>query len=298
MFGNVLVGVDGRSGGRDAIALARQLADPGARITLVHVYGDGWTLGRGGALLLAIERADSEQMLDRERRTASVEAELLSSPAGAVGRALHELAEHHSADLLVIGSCRRGLVGRTVMGDDTRASLNGAPCAVAIAPRGYEQLAGHMGTIGVGYDGGPESELALAAARGLAPRLAAKIRVLSVVSLANTSHSAPIPDNWPEIVKELIDEDLERLRGLDDVEAEATYGEPSEELGHFSESLDLLIVGSRGYGPLGRVFNGSTSNYLERHARCPLLVLPRGSAPTENASSFTEDAHQPVGTSS
>jgi nucleotide-binding universal stress UspA family protein len=298
MFGNVLVGVDGRSGGRDAIAFAKQLVDRGARITLVHVYGDVWTLGRGGALLLAIERADSEQMLERERDAASVEAELLSSPASAVGRALHELAEHHKADLLVIGSCRRGLVGRTVMGDETRASLNGAPCAVAIAPRGYDQLAPQLTTIGVGYDSSPESELALAAARVLARRLGAKIRALSVVSLSNAAHDGPIPDNWPEIVKQLIDAELERLHGLDDVEAEATYGEPSEELAHFSEGLSLLIVGSRGYGPLGRVFNGSTSSYLERRAPCPLLVLPRGLACTEHVNSLADDAHQPVGSRS
>jgi nucleotide-binding universal stress UspA family protein len=139
MFGNVLVGVDGRSGGRDALALAGQLAEPGARITLVNVYGDTWTIGRGGALLLAIHRADSEQMLERERESAGVDAELLSSPAGAVGPALCELAERHQADLLVIGSCRRGRVGRTVMGDDTRACLSGAPCTVAVAPRGYDQ---------------------------------------------------------------------------------------------------------------------------------------------------------------
>ncbi len=258
MFGSVLVGIDGRSGGRDAIALARALADPDPSVTLVHVYGDAWTLGRGGALLLAIERAESEQMLDRERRAASVEAELLSSPAAGVGRALHELAEHRGADLLVIGSCRHGRMGRTLMGDDTRASLNGAPCAVAIAPRGYEQRATSIRTIGVGHDGGPQSELALAAARGLAPRLAATIRVLSV----------------------------------------ATSGEPSEELTHFSESLDLLIVGSLGKGPLGRVSNGSTSNYLERRARCPLLVVPRGTAGTADDPSLTEDTRHPVGTSS
>ena len=39
--------------------------------------------------------------------------------------------------------------------------------------------------------------------------------------------------------------------------------------------LDLLIVGSRGYGPIGRLFPGSVSRYLVRHATCPLLVLPR-----------------------
>jgi nucleotide-binding universal stress UspA family protein len=101
-------------------------------------------------------------------------------------------------------------------------------------------------TLGVGYDGSPESEQALAVARELASRSGA--------------------------VKELMDDELRRLRGLDGVEGDVTYGEPSEELAAFSDGLDLLIVGSRSYGPVGRLFNGSTSNYLARRARCPLLV--------------------------
>ena len=51
----------------------------------------------------------------------------------------------------------------------------------------------------------------------------------------------------------------------------------------YSASLDLLIVGSRGYGPIGRLIHGSTLRELARRARCPLLVLPR-SAPTAEAS--------------
>ena len=37
MFQNMLVGVDGRPGGRDAIALALRLIEPEAKPTLVHV---------------------------------------------------------------------------------------------------------------------------------------------------------------------------------------------------------------------------------------------------------------------
>ncbi|MGP0033171.1 MAG: universal stress protein [Solirubrobacteraceae bacterium] len=43
----------------------------------------------------------------------------------------------------------------------------------------------------------------------------------------------------------------------------------------YSASLDLLILGSRSYGPLGRLVHGSTSQQLARTARCPLLVLTR-----------------------
>ena len=37
----------------------------------------------------------------------------------------------------------------------------------------------------------------------------------------------------------------------------------------------LLVVGSRSYGPLGRLMHGSTSQQLARTCRCALLVLPR-----------------------
>ena len=55
----------------------------------------------------------------------------------------------------------------------------------------------------------------------------------------------------------------------------AVYGLTGEELAAFGDEVDLLVVGSRGYGPWKRLVLGSTSDYLERHARCSLLVLPR-----------------------
>ena len=59
--------------------------------------------------------------------------------------------------------------GRVLMGDDTRAALNGAPCAVAIASRGYQCQPHQLETLGVGYDGSPESSLALGAAASWPP---------------------------------------------------------------------------------------------------------------------------------
>ena len=46
------------------------------------------------------------------------------------------------------------------------------------------------------------------------------------------------------------------------------YGLAGEELASFGEEVDLLIVGSRNYGPVKRLMLGSTSNHLQRHARC------------------------------
>jgi nucleotide-binding universal stress UspA family protein len=60
-----------------------------------------------------------------------------------------------------------------------------------------------------------------------------------------------------------------------------TYGTPGEELVSLAKGVDLLIVGSRGYGPVRRLIHGSVSRYLVRHAPCPLLVLPRTQSTTE-----------------
>ena len=41
------------------------------------------------------------------------------------------------------------------------------------------------------------------------------------------------------------------------------------------QGIDLLVAGSRGYGPLRRVFAGSVSIALMRSAPCPVMVVPR-----------------------
>jgi nucleotide-binding universal stress UspA family protein len=73
------------------------------------------------------------------------------------------------------------------------------------------------------------------------------------------------------------------MSALDGVKARAAYGDPIEELTLYSASLDLLVIGSRGYGPLGRLVYGGVAQRLARTARCPLLVLTRSAhtAPDE-----------------
>jgi nucleotide-binding universal stress UspA family protein len=300
MFRNVVLGVDGRPTGRDAIALAIALAEPDARLTLAHVYGGVMTPGRSANLAFdAAARADSDALLEAERETAGIGAELISISATSVGRGLHALAEERAADLLVVGSTARGLAGRVLVGDDTCASLNGASCAVAVAPRGYVAGSGGFATIGVGYDFSDESHAALAAARELAARDGSKIRALYVVSLPAWGYMAPMPGNWGEIVEEDRKSAADRVSSLEGVDASAVYGLPGEELAAFGGGVDLLVVGSRNYGPVRRLVLGSTSNALARHARCPLLVLPRTATVAEHSGADRSDrAEAPIVTAS
>ena len=273
MFNNVLVGVDGRPSGRDAIALASRLADPDRKLTLAHVHG-GET---------AEEQRGSHELLEQERSAAGAEAELISHVSASPGRGLHEQAERMAADLLVVGSCHHGVFGRTMLGDDTRAALNGAPCAVAVASLGY---AGHpepIAKIGIGYDESEESKVALAAAQQLATATGASVHALEVVAIptyAFTGFAAPVSG---EGLDEMLEQRDDRLKELTDVDARAVYGLAGEELAAFGDEVDVLVVGSRGYGPMRRLVLGSTSDYLERHARCSLLVLPRAASPATSA---------------
>lgn len=300
MFRNVFIGVDGSPTGRDAIALAAALADPDARVTLAHVHGGELTPSRASNLAFdAVEREDSQRLLESEREAAGVNAELISVSAPSVGRGLHALAEEHAADLLVVGSCSRGLAGRVLVGDDTRASLNGAPCAVAIAPGGYAAHSGGLATIGVGYDFSGESHAALAAARELATRYGSKLSALYVVSMP-AWYPAPTPTgNWAEMIEEDRKRAEDEVRSLEGVDATAVYGIPGEELAAFGGRVDLLVVGSRDYGPMRRLMLGSTSRRLARHARCPLLLLQRAAiADAHPAADQVDRGKAPLGKAS
>jgi nucleotide-binding universal stress UspA family protein len=284
MFKDVLVGVDGRPNGRDAIALALRLRDPAGKLTLVHV--------RPGALrplhavapsVVAAEREDSHTLLERERTAAKVTAELVSVVSMSPGRGLHQQAEQQGADLLVVGSCSHGLFGRARLGDDTRGSLNGSPCAVAIASRGYAERSLPIARIGVGYDGSSESETALAAARALATAVGAEVSALEVVALPTYAFIGIVATVTAETVDAMLAEAEGRLAALEGVDAHAVYGLTGEELAAFGDELDLLVVGSRSYGPWRRLVLGSTSEYLQRHARCSLLVLPRSAPDRDQA---------------
>jgi len=275
MFENVLVGLDRDGGGRDAVALSTTLLASDGELTLAHVYSGDVRVWRGSPSEHHLaERERAVELLESARKGAGVDAQLRWRESSSAGRGLHELCELTGADLLVVGSSRRGLVGRVLIGDDTHAALNGAPCAIAIAPAGYAQAPVAIREIGVGYNGSPESEHAVSVARRIAAEHSAKVSAFEAVSLPTYAFLAgggPIDG----AIQELVDAARERIAALGGIEPHAVYGNPIEELTLYSASVDLLIVGSRDYGPIGRLVHGSTSGQLARAARCPLLVLTR-----------------------
>ena len=100
MFDNVIIGVDDPEGGRDALALARQLACPDGHLTLAHVQVVMARPDQGsGAVSLAADRRPALERLVSLRDASHIDARVLAVQAGSVVEGLHELTSRRDADL-------------------------------------------------------------------------------------------------------------------------------------------------------------------------------------------------------
>lgn len=282
MFKTIVTGVDGKDGGRDALRLAAQLARTGGgEVIAVGAFPYFHRPSLAAAPAVQVQRDEAQAMLDRELAAVGIRARTHVVADASPARALHLVAEREAADLIVVGSTRRGVMGRVLVGDDALGALHGANVPVAVAPRGFAGGDDAPRSIGVGFDGGEESRQALRLAAELARALDAELRLLSVVDspaamAAETGYSM----DW---ANELRAHRQERLRQvIDELDVrghgEAVIGSAVEELTDLSKRVGLLVVGSRAWGPVRRVLVGSTAAGLMRHAACPLIVLPRGAA--------------------
>ncbi len=194
-------------------------------------------------------------------------------------------AEEIGAALIVIGSSHRSPLGRVTLGSVGAALIHGAPCAVAVAPRGYAEREEHrMLRIAVAYDGGAESGVALATAASICARTRARLSVLTAADIAARGLSAPMPTgggpaavvNEQRAMHSVLRSGLDRVPEGLPVEGRLLLGSAAAEIAEAAAEEDLLVVGSRAHGALGRTVLGSVSTELIHRAECPVLVLPRG----------------------
>ena len=298
----IIVAVDESDGSRDAITLASALARmTGATLALVNVFPYDQRPSR--AANRSFEdylRHDSHELLERLRTTVAgegaIETYAVANPSPAHG--LHELAEREDAGLIVIGSTHTRRFGRVLPGSTAERLLHGSPCPVAVAPKGYaERTANEPGIIGCAYDGSASAQLALTAARRIAEATGAQLRVIRAFrplpyDVAPGSAAMGGASRYNDAVRQHSAEELEtaveRLGADARAEAHFTIGDPADVLIEASGQLDLLLMGSRGYGPTHAVVLGGVAGRLAREAACPVIVLPRSAGHTEEDSLFAE----------
>lgn len=294
-----LVGFDGSPGARDALVLGEMLARPlDAALIAACVYVFRPIHREGGDEFEAMLR-------ERARRCVEPAADLVGGPAPetrvvrghSAAAGLHDLASVADADLIVIGSTHHGPLGRVMTRGMPEALLHDAPCAVAVAPRGYASVRTRaLRTIGVGFDGGVEAQVALRHAADIARAARARLEVIAALDPVN---ERPAPHSLDVQRRFEHDASLRRVleRDLDYAVADLGYpaatavtleGPAVEALTQRSQQLDLLVLGSRCYGALRRVLLGSVSGPVLHHASSPVVVVPRSGA--ERASSPPAEA--------
>jgi len=303
-FARILVGYVPTEQGADARALGVDLAAAcSADLLLVSVVAAVWIEHIGEQTGPAVVHSGGRERAASALKEAAAELvgrpgmshverrlEASSSPA----RGLHDTAVSEQTDLIVVGSSHHGPLGRVLLGSVGERLLSGAPCAVAIAPRGHaaDELR-RIGVIAIAFDGSPEAHLALRTARDLARRTEARLRVVMVIEppAAIPGQFVPLPGLEPLIAmqrgealqhqEQSAQDALEAaLRPLDSgftIERQVLFGtDPAAAILDSARSdVDLLVLGSRAYGPVRRALVGSVSSSVVRHAPCPVLVMPR-----------------------
>ncbi len=226
----------------------------------------------------------SDDALELGRMLARIDGAQLVVARVSPTDALHARAEEVGAATIVVGATHHGTALRLLAGSTPEHVLDGSPCPVAVAPEGYaDQHPSTPRQIAVAYDASPESERALALGAALARQAGARLRLVTAIAPGAAAYPPLDPGAYAQLgqlahaeAREDLDKALAQLEGVR-AEGAAVDGEPVEVLSADSAGDDLLICGSRGRGPVRRVLLGSVSTRLLRSAKCPVVVVPRGS---------------------
>ena len=229
------------------------------------------------------ERGDDARVLaERIVERDGGELKIIHVEKGSPADALQALAEKGEADLIVLGSTHHAALGSVAPGSVAEQLLRGARCRLVIAPKGYalqDHSQDRLRVVAVGYDGMAESQAALEEAATLARKFGASMRVIGVLTpapavaaAAATRAEAEAGPDFQTRLHEAVAALEPELRALPVIEK----GDPVEKLLDAAETgVDLLVLGSRGFGPVMRLLIGSVSSRVIRAAPCPVLVVPR-----------------------
>jgi nucleotide-binding universal stress UspA family protein len=288
----ILVGYDPSAGDRAPVEFGvAAAAFTGAPLIIGAVHASPAALGTAGEGLVEeqLAREPSGALEQLEGELGGVGAEVRALPGTSAPRALHNAAEEYGAGLLVIGSTHRGRAGRLLPGSTAERLMHGAPCPLAVVPCEW-QPGGGVKTIGVAFVDTPEGRDALDGAVALARRAGAKLRVLSAGKPHGLDYSDTYGGGSAETeavryedigsairvaVEKAVKHATEGVVGIE-IEPDVSVGDPADFLIAASENVDLLVCGSRGYGPRRAVLLGGVSRRVTAEAHCPVIVLARG----------------------
>ncbi len=300
----VLVGVDGSEGSIVAVRFIGRLLSPATdeivlyysppRITLsTSTQPDAATLG-----LLAEKLA--EAVFDKCRAELPTELDVKTTTVVGTQSPKHGLlvaADESRAELIVVGARGAGPFKKSPLGSVGRAVVHASSVPVLIVRGTTPATDRHGLRVLLACDG---SDVSGNARQALEQFTFPEDTVGRVITVIDSGLVGAMPDWFEEQLRETSDTETEAAALLDQVEQEREqlqnaairwcgelpavfqHQQPIVKQGHASqeilntikeENVDLAVVGSRGFGPVQRLFAGSTSEHLLVHAPCSVLIV-------------------------
>ena len=282
----ILLATDGSTEAELAADTASALAKrTGSELHVLHVLGLPIDTQDPSSFEPEVRR----QMEERSRATLEELVGGIESSGGkvagshlGVGRPdaqIVEKAEEIGTGLIVMGSRGYGPIRRALIGSVSDSVVRHAHCPVMVV-RG-EPLAFPTNIL-LATDGSEEADLASATAVDVAQRTDSELHVVHVGEVRPVYHPERhgYLTHYEELQEEaqhLLDRQVEEIESAGGIVASAhlRMGHPDTEIMGLAGRLGagLIVVGSRGRGPLRRALMGSVSDSVVRHAHCPVMVV-------------------------
>lgn len=288
----VVVGIDGSPGADAALRWAVHYAEMHGRgLHIVHgmnTAGGTWPDGAyavGTTWVLDEAHANGESVIARAAQLTRTLAPGLPVSTELVSDNSATLLIDRSAEAFAVVIGATGSAGPLAHLGSTLLSVvahaQGSVIVVRTDPANGDVVRS-SGPVVVGVDGGPLSDAAIGAAFTEAAQRTVDLVAVHVWNDQNFGHYAGydtvrIPDGNPGEAESAVL--AERLAGwqekFPDVPVIRTsYAfSPAEHLQTWSQSAQLVVVGSRGRGGFAGMLFGSTVNFLVQHAQCPVMVV-------------------------
>jgi nucleotide-binding universal stress UspA family protein len=232
-------------------------------------------------------REQAEIIQDNARAEVGDAALYRNVASTSAAHGLADLAEDVEAAMVIVGTSRETGLARTLLGSSAERLLHGATVPVTIVPLGWRRAApDRISSVGVAYIDTRDAREALRMAVRVAQRVPARLTLYTVLGQSSERYSYLIGRRdehaYVEIARESFSKALEFAAAGIPPELEPRTvlleGPVVESLAALGpDDVDLLMCGSRGYGPARRVLLGGVSSRLIRRARLPVAVIPRAS---------------------
>jgi len=144
-------------------------------------------------------------------------------------------------------------------------------------------------TIFLATDGSEEAQLAAKTAADLAKSTNSELHLIYVGHMPSIFYESPgtmaldpdlqsrMEEEAEEAAKTKLEKQVQKIReaGIEVAGVHTRVGFPDAEIVGLAGKLGagLIVMGSRGRGPLKRALMGSVSDSVVRHAHCPVMVV-------------------------